>query len=85
MAVFRAPLPLDGGTFSFETTTETATTDARRKAQDAYDAAKADLATLKSARPVTEGAFSFETGRARPGACAVAAFVLGNLVRWLWW
>jgi hypothetical protein len=34
--------------------TETATIDARRKAQDAYDAAKAELATLKPARPVAE-------------------------------
>jgi hypothetical protein len=35
-------------------TTETATTDARKRAQDAYDAAKAELATLKPTRPVTE-------------------------------
>src|SRR5262245_884388 len=35
-------------------TTESATTDARRKAQDAYDAAKAELATVKPARPVAE-------------------------------
>jgi hypothetical protein len=35
-------------------THEAATTDARKKAQDAYDAAKAELATLKPARPVAE-------------------------------
>jgi DNA-binding MarR family transcriptional regulator len=31
-----------------------ATTDDRKKAQDAYDTAKAELATLKPARPVAE-------------------------------
>ena len=36
-------------------TTETATADTRRKAQDAYDAAKAELATLKPARPGQNG------------------------------
>src|SRR6202521_4610956 len=35
-------------------TTETATADTRKKAQDAYDAAKAELVALKPARPVAE-------------------------------
>jgi hypothetical protein len=35
-------------------TTETATTDDRKKAQDAYDTAKAELATLKPTRTVGE-------------------------------
>jgi hypothetical protein len=35
-------------------TQETAETDVRAKAQTAYDAAKAELATLKAARPVAE-------------------------------
>ena len=35
-------------------TQETAVSDVRTKAQAAYDAAKAELATLKSARPVAE-------------------------------
>jgi hypothetical protein len=35
-------------------TTETATTDDRKKAQDAYDVAKAELATLKPTRTVGE-------------------------------
>jgi hypothetical protein len=35
-------------------TAETAITDTRRRAQDAYDAAKTELATLKSARAVAE-------------------------------
>ena len=35
-------------------TTETAVTDTRKRAQDAYDAAKAELATLKPTRPAAE-------------------------------
>ena len=57
-------------------TTETATTDARKKAQDAYDAAKAELATLKPARPVAE----LEAIVARnPEAGGRCAFVNGSM------
>jgi hypothetical protein len=56
--------------------TETATTDARRKAQDAYDTAKAELAALKPARPVAE----LEAVIARnPEAGGRCAFVNGSL------
>jgi hypothetical protein len=58
------------------TTTETATTDARKKAQDAYDAAKAELSTLKPARPVAE----LEAIIARnPEAGGRCAFVNGSM------
>ena len=57
-------------------TTETATTDARRKAQDAYDAAKAELAILKPARPLAE----LEAIVARnPEAGGRCAFVNGSM------
>jgi len=57
-------------------TTESATMDARRKAQDAYDAAKAELATLKPARPVAE----LEAIIARnPEAGGRCAFVNGSM------
>ena len=57
-------------------TTETATADARKKAQDAYDAAKAELATLKPARPVAE----LEAIVARnPEAGGRCAFVNGSM------
>jgi hypothetical protein len=57
-------------------TTETATADASKKAQEAYDAAKAELATLKPARPVAE----LEAIIARnPGAGGRCAFVNGSM------
>jgi hypothetical protein len=57
-------------------TTETATADARKKSQDAYDAAKAELATLKPARPVAE----LEAIVARnPEAGGRCAFVNGSM------
>jgi hypothetical protein len=57
-------------------TTETATTDARKKAQDAYDTAKAELATLKPARPVAE--LEAIIGR-NPEAGGRCAFVNGSM------
>jgi hypothetical protein len=57
-------------------TTETATADARKKAQDAYDTAKSELATLKPARPVAE----LEAIVARnPEAGGRCAFVNGSM------
>jgi hypothetical protein len=57
-------------------TQETATTDARKKAQDAYDTAKVELATLKPARPVAE----LEAIVARnPEAGGRCAFVNGSM------
>jgi hypothetical protein len=52
-------------------TTESATTDARKKAQDAYDAAKAELPTLKPARPVAELEAIIARNPEAGGRCAI--------------
>jgi hypothetical protein len=57
-------------------TQETAVTDVRAKAQAAYDTAKAELATLKPARPVAE--LEAIIGR-NPEAGGRCAFVNGSL------
>jgi hypothetical protein len=56
--------------------TETATTDTRKKAQDAYDTAKAEVAALKPTRPLAE----LEAIIARnPEAGGRCAFVNGSM------
>jgi hypothetical protein len=51
--------------------TETATADARKKAQDAYDAAKSELAILKPARPVAELEAIVARNPEAGGRCAI--------------